>query len=51
MKNRKVEIIILPADNHAAIKQEFNPEDFIGTLKVKNIEESLKDMRNEWNRI
>jgi len=51
MKNRRVEIIILPVNDEIEQKKEFNPEDFIGTLKIKDVDKSLKDMRDEWDRI
>lgn len=49
MKNRKVEIIILPVDYRQESKKNFDPEEFIGILKLNDVEKTLKDMRGEWD--
>lgn len=49
MKNRKVEIIILPVDYRQESKKDFDPEEFIGILKLNDVEKTLKDMRGEWD--
>ena len=48
-KNRKVEVIILPVESNNEQKNAFNPKDFIGTLNIDNVEDVIKNIRNEWN--
>ena len=43
-----VEIIIFPVFTEKTKKQPFNPEQFFGISHLKNTEQLLKDMRNEW---
>lgn len=49
-KHKKVEILILPVDEK---KEEFNPEEFKGSLNIKKeeLEEELQHIRNEWERL
>ncbi len=44
----KVEIFIFPVADDLKTKQGFNPEDFFGVSHLKNIDEQLEVMRNEW---
>jgi predicted metalloenzyme YecM len=53
-KDQKVEVLILPLpEEKKKKKKEFNPDDFIGVLKIdsKELEKEIKSMRDEWERI
>jgi len=51
-KHSKVEILILPVENKAEQKTEiFDPETFFGVSSIKNIDEAIQEMREEWDRI
>jgi predicted metalloenzyme YecM len=53
-KDQKVEVLILPLPREKKKeKKEFNPDDFIGILKMdsEEIEKEIKSMRDEWERI
>ncbi|SKA03802.1 hypothetical protein [Selenihalanaerobacter shriftii] len=51
LKNKRVEVLILPIDDDEEKKEEFNPEDFTNILDIKGIETEIKVMRDEWERI
>jgi hypothetical protein len=49
---KKVEILILPVEEkiQATEKQvDFDPEKFFGISHIKNIEQAIQEMRDEWN--
>jgi hypothetical protein len=49
-KHSKVEILILPVENNAEQKNKsFDPEMFFGVSNIKNIDETIHEMRQEWN--
>jgi hypothetical protein len=53
-KDQKVEVLILPLPGKKKKKKkEFNPDDFVGILKLDSdeIEKEIKSMRDEWERI
>jgi len=48
----KVEILILPIEDKSEMKTEdFTPKMFFGVTNFKDIDKSIYEMRNEWNRI
>ena len=51
LKNKKVEILILPIEEEV-IKKEFNPEEYRGVMDIKldELDKELKNMRDEWER-
>lgn len=47
----KVEILILPIENKIERKAgDFNPTVFFGVTNFKDIDKSIQEMRNEWDR-
>ncbi len=47
---KKVEILILPVEVQATENQKiFEPEDFYGISNIKNIEQTIETMRDEWD--
>ena len=51
LKNRKVELIILPTKIENEKNISFNPENYIGTLNLKDTDKIINKIRNEWDRI
>ncbi len=48
----KVEILIMPfEDVNRKGAPEFNPEEFYGVSKIDNVEDAVKEMRDEWDRL
>lgn len=48
----KVEILILPAEEKTLkTKEDFIPEAFYGVSSIKNVEQAIQEMRDEWERI
>lgn len=48
----KVEILIMPIeDENREVSPEFNPKDFYGVSKINNVENAIKEMREEWDRL
>lgn len=48
--HKKVEILILPVENMETEKlKTFSPENFYGVSKIKDIENNIKNMRDEWD--
>lgn len=51
-KHSKVEILILPIENKTKQETEsFDPEIFFGVSDIKNIDEAIQEMREEWDGI
>ena len=51
-KHSKVEILILPVENDAEKKMVgFDPEKFFGVSSIKNIDEAIQEVREEWDRV
>ncbi len=51
-KHSKVEILILPVENKTKQETEsFDPDTFFGVSDIKNIDEAIQEMREEWNGI
>ena len=52
LKNKKVEILILPLEENKE-KKEFDPEKFKGitNLEEKDLKKELDDMREDWERL
>jgi hypothetical protein len=51
-RNRKVEVIVLPVEDHAGIKKS-KPSDFRGCISkdtAKAMLSSIEESRNEWER-
>ena len=46
--SEQVEIIIFPVFPEKTETKPFNPDQFFGISQLKNTEQLLKDMRNEW---
>jgi hypothetical protein len=47
---KKVEILILPIQVQATEKKEvFEPEIFFGVSNIKNIEQAIQTIRDEWD--
>jgi len=51
LRNRRVEVLILPIDDDEKKEEKFNPEDFKNILDLKDVEVELEVMRDEWERI
>ena len=52
LKHQQVEILILPVSKKIKkISRRFKPQDFIGSLKIKDVDKKIKAMRDEWERI
>jgi len=49
MKNTKVELIIRPFIEKKEIET-FDPKRFRGILNIKNVEEQIEQIRNDWVR-
>jgi len=48
----KVEILILPAtEKTLKTKEDFIPETFYGVSSIKNVEQAIQEMHDEWKRI
>ncbi len=48
----KVEILILPVEEKTLqTKEDFIPEAFYGVSSIKNVEQAIQEMRDEWERI
>ena len=48
----KVEIFIMPFIEEKHRKSEgFNPKEFFGISSIKNVDQAIQEMRNEWDRI
>jgi hypothetical protein len=50
LRNRKVEVLILPADEQVSRNNSFNPEEYAGVLKVEDAAAVAKSIRDEWER-
>ena len=53
-RNQKVEVLVLPLpEEQKKEKKLFNPDEFEGILNIdsENIEEEIKTMRDEWERV
>lgn len=51
-KCSKVEILILPVEDQPEQKaKRFNPKSFYGISNIKNIDQAIQQMRDEWDRI
>jgi hypothetical protein len=49
---KKVEVLILPVMDDIEKKESaFNPKKFFGVSHIPNIEEKIKEIRDEWDRI
>lgn len=44
----KVEIIIFPVSAAISEEKKFNPEQFFAVSHLKNVDQLLEEMRNEW---
>ncbi len=54
MKNQKVEVIILPVLESGSSKKKqkkFDPDDFSGVMKIKDIDKKIQSVRDEWERV
>lgn len=50
LRNRNVEVLILPADDQPATKSAFAPEEFAGVLKLDDATAAARIIRDEWER-
>ena len=54
MKHQKVEVIILPvleSKSSKKVQEKFNPDDFSGVMKIKDIDKKIQSIRDEWERV
>lgn len=50
LRNRRVEVLILPADEQPISKMLFRPQDYAGALKLTDAGAEILKMRAEWER-
>ena len=50
LRNRTVEVLILPADEQFSSKRTFKPEDYTGVLKLEDAAAAARSIREEWER-
>lgn len=51
LKHQEVELLIFPVkETSEKPKKRFNPDDYAGVLHIKNIEQEIRALRNEWER-
>ncbi|MCP4135804.1 MAG: hypothetical protein GY754_32855 [bacterium] len=52
LKHQKVELLVLPfIESSPKKKTQFNPDSYVGILKLENVDEEINSIRNEWDRI
>jgi hypothetical protein len=48
----KVEILIMPFEEDPSLPPpKFNPKEFFGVSNIKNIDQKIQEIRDEWERI
>jgi hypothetical protein len=50
LRNRTVEVLILPVDEQLSSRPTFCPEEFAGVLKLDDAETAARSIRDEWER-
>ncbi len=50
LRNRRVEVLILPADEQFSETDAFKPEEYSGVLKLKDATAAARSIRDEWER-
>jgi hypothetical protein len=50
LRNRTVEVLILPAEEQLLSKRTFKPEEYAGILKLEDAAAVVRSIREEWER-